>query len=300
MKVLVFDVGGSSIKYALMDHNCEFYEKGQVPTPMDTKEHFLDAIEAIYSSIHEEVNGLAFSLPGNIDVNKGDIYTPGALLYNANTNFFETIASRIDLPVSVENDGKCAALAELWKGNLKDCQNGAVFILGTGIGGGLICDRKLLKGTHFFAGELSFILEGSSASFHACFAMQGSASALCEKVAAAKGLQRGSVNGIQVFDWIKQQDACAIKAMEEVAAHIALHIFNTQCYIDPEIVCIGGGISKQPILIQTIQEQLEKIYESFPIPVPKTVVMPCKYHNDSNLIGALYHYQLQFGDEKYE
>lgn len=124
MKKLVIDVGGTFIKYALMDMDCVIYDQGKVETPIDTKEHFLDAIESIYNQYKNEVDGMAFSLPGNINVDTGDIYTPGALLFNVNTNFFESIHSRIDINVSVENDGKCAALAELWKGHIRGYKNG--------------------------------------------------------------------------------------------------------------------------------------------------------------------------------
>lgn len=299
MKKLVIDVGGTFIKYALMDMDCVIYDQGKVETPIDTKEHFLDAIESIYNQYKNEVDGMAFSLPGNINVDTGDIYTPGALLFNVNTNFFESIHSRIDINVSVENDGKCAALAELWKGHIRGYKNGAVMVLGTGIGGGLICDGKLLKGNHFFAGELSFLIENPmKIGLENVFAMNGSATALCLKTATKQGNLQKQLNGKDVFQMIEQGDSLAIEALEEVAQHVAVQIFNTQCFIDPDIVCIGGGISQQPLLIKKIKEHLEKIYQSLPVPVPRVEVKSCQFHNDSNLIGALYNYQLHFQGEE--
>lgn len=296
MKKLVFDVGGTFIKYATMDVEGSIYDQGKVKTPLDSKEHFFDKLIEIYKTYEKEVDGLAFSMPGNIDVETGYIYTPGALLFNLNTNFFEEIHSRIDLPVSIENDGKCAALAELWKGNLKDCQNGAVMVLGTGIGGGLICDRKLLKGTHFFAGELSYLLENPhKIGMSNVFAMHGGAYALCLKTANNLGKPDLQLNGKQVFQMIEEGSKEALDALEDVAQHIAVQIFNTQCFVDPEVVCIGGGISKQELLHIKIKEHLQKIYEEFPLPVPHVEVKQCKFHNDSNLLGALYNYQLHFG-----
>ena len=70
----------------------------------------------------------------------------------------QLLEQRYKLPVTIENDGKCAALAEKWKGSLKDCRNGAVVVLGTGVGGGIIIDHKLYRGGHFTAGEYSYIL----------------------------------------------------------------------------------------------------------------------------------------------
>ncbi len=149
---LVIDVGGTMIKYALMDEEAKIYQRGEVLTPLDTLQHFIDTIVSIYKKVKNEVDGLAFSMQGNIDSETGQIFAPGALQYNAGVNIIKKLQELIDVPIAVENDGKCAALAEVWKGHLKDVQNGVVLIIGTGIGGGIIHERKLIKGSHFFAG----------------------------------------------------------------------------------------------------------------------------------------------------
>lgn len=94
------------------------------------------------------------SLPGRMDSNKGYLYSGGMLQYNRGKNIVEILEKRCPVPITIENDGKCAALAEAWIGNLKDCDDGIVVILGTGIGGGIIKDKKLHKGKHFMAGEI--------------------------------------------------------------------------------------------------------------------------------------------------
>lgn len=290
--ILVLDVGGSAIKYALMDKEANFIDKGIEATPLDSKEHFMDAIENIYKKYAEQVEGIALSIPGNIDSDTGHIDTPGALLFNHNTNIFDSIHERIpNIPLSVQNDGKCAALAELWMGNLKDVKNGAVLVLGTGIGGGLIANGNLLIGNHFFAGELSYLIEDPDhVGFEHVFAMNGGTGALCMKTAALKGLDPSEVNGKQVFAWLEENDKEAWQVFDYITQHVATQIFNIQCFIDPEVVCIGGGVSKQPLLLEKIKEKLNAIYEKMPFPVPHVTVTTCKYNNDSNLIGALYNY----------
>lgn len=296
MKKLVFDVGGTFIKYALMDDNANIYEKGNEVTPLDSQEHFIDVIESVYQRHGGEVDGIAISLPGNIDVETGHVYTPGALSYNAGTNIIDAIKSRIDTNVSVENDGKCAALAELWKGNLKDCNDGAVLILGTGIGGGFIHNRQLMKGKHFFSGEVSFLLTNpEKPGFESVFAMKGSTTALIMQVAMKKQCSPEELNGKKIFEMIEQGDQDCIDALECVAKNIAVQIFNIQCFMDPEKVCIGGGISKQPLLLEKIREQLNELYAVIPFEFPTVEVDTCAFYNDSNLIGALYNYQLHFG-----
>ena len=115
--ILGLDVGGSAIKYALMDKEANFIEKGTIPTPLDTKEHFIEAIVSIYNKYEDKLEGLALSMPGNINSDTGHIDTPGALEFNYNTNIFDSIHEKFQIiKISVQNDGKCAALAELWMG----------------------------------------------------------------------------------------------------------------------------------------------------------------------------------------
>lgn len=293
MNKLVFDVGGTFIKYAIMDDDANIYEKGEEETPLDSKEHFLDVIEKIYLKHKDEIDGLAFSLPGNIDVETGQINTPGALSFHLNVNFFDEIHERIDLPVAVENDGKSAALAELWKGNLQDCDDGAVLILGTGIGGGFISNRKLLKGKHFFSGEVSFLMTNVDClDFDHCFAMKGSTTALVMNAAQRKNISPEELDGKKIFEGILNGDQDYQKALDDVAKNVATQIYNIQCFLDPQRVCIGGGISQQPLLLEKIKAHLQEIYNKIPFPFPHVEVTTCKFYNDSNLIGALYNYKL--------
>ena len=298
MKKLVLDIGGSAIKYAVMDHRVEVFQKGKVPTPLDKIESLMDTIKGIYKGVKEEVNGIAISMPGNIDSSTGYIYTPGALLYNANINIIDKIHEHINLPVSGENDGKSAALAEVWRGNLTNCSDGIVMILGTGIGGGIIKNRRIHKGNHFFAGEFSYVMQDiSNLDFHNAFALKGSTAALIMETAAVKKIQPQSINGYDVFKWIDDNDPDVLEVFEKFTMNLAMQIYNLQCILDPEKVLIGGGISKQSILLEKIRGNLEKIYATIPFDIPRAIVDTCKYFNDSNLIGALYNYYLQFPEE---
>lgn len=139
MKVMVFDVGGTEIKYSVMDEQLNRADAGSVPTPGDTQEHFLATLEALYRPHAAEVDGIAMSLPGFIDAEHGVVRGGGApsLLYNIGTPVGPRLAQRCGCRVFLENDGKAAAIAELQLGALKGCTNGAVFIIGTGVGGAL-------------------------------------------------------------------------------------------------------------------------------------------------------------------
>lgn len=291
MNKLVLDVGGTFIKYALMTNDAEILEKGEIETPLDNLDNLLKVFKGLYEKYQDQVDGMALSMPGNIDSTTGFMYSGGALMYNQNINIIDEIKKVIPLDVTVENDGKCAALAELWKGNLAGIKHGAVMILGTGIGGGVIVDGKLTRGSHFFAGELSFIMTNPDAySFSDCFAMKASTSALLMGLSARKGIDPSTINGYDFFNLAEANDQDALEVLDTFAYSLANQIYNLQCVMDPQRILIGGGISKRAIIIEKVKEKLEEIRSKVPVAFPSVEIDHCKYYNDSNLIGALYHY----------
>lgn len=237
MKKLVYDVGASAIKYALMDNNAHIYEKGKETTPHDTLEHFLVVIQKIYEKYQDQINGLASSIPGTIDSSTGQIYAPGGLTYNENVNLVQKIHEFTDLPVTLENDGKSAALAEVWKGK------------------------------HLFAGEFSYVYAKEGPTFmQQAWAMQSSATVLIMNVARRKQMDYHELDGLKIFEMIEQGDQDACEALDELAT--ARGLYNLQCVLDYEKILIGGGISQQPLLIQKIQAELDKIYQALPFAIP--------------------------------
>ena len=143
---LVIDGGGTFTKYALMDENAAILEKNKVPTPGykdHKKEDYYRMLDGIAEQYRDRIAGIAMSLPGMLDSERGYCVTAGYLAYLSESPVAEELESRYGFPVSIENDGKCAALAEFWQGSLKGCRNGAVVVLGSGVGGGLILNGAL-------------------------------------------------------------------------------------------------------------------------------------------------------------
>lgn len=291
MNKLVLDIGGSSIKYAIMNETADILERGNESTPLDSFESFISVIRKIYDKYKDDIEGIALSAPGTIDPKSGLILAPGALSFNYKVNLIDKIHEFTTYPVSIENDGKCAALAESWIGNLKNCKSGIVLVLGTGIGGGIILDGKLWSGSHFFAGEFSYLAQGELTGFDNVFALKGSATALVMEFSKAKKIDFSAVDGKKVFELIVAGDEDAISALKKVAHNLALEMYNLQCIFDPEKICIGGGISQQPLLIEEIKKELNTIYSKLPFEVPHVIVEQCMFYNDSNLIGALRNYE---------
>lgn len=293
-KYLVLDIGGSAIKYAFMTEKAEFIEKGKVPTPLDNIENFIETIGKIYDLYKEKIQGMAISMPGILDSKNGYAHSGGALLYNSKKEIVKLLKVRCITEITIENDGKCAALAEVWKGSLKECNDGIVIVLGTGIGGGVIKDRKVHKGKHFFAGEFSFMMTNISDSDNLdnMWAVKNGSIALIKGVAEIKGLKEEDIDGIKVFEYANSGDEDVLKVLDIFTNNVANQIINLQCVFDPEKVAIGGGISAQPILIEYIRKNLDKNYKKFEhiADLPRVEVEKCAFCNDSNLIGALYNF----------
>lgn len=291
-KYLVLDIGGTAIKYAIMTKEAEFLEKGNIKTPLDGIDVFIETIGQIYDKYKADVNGMAISMPGVLDVERGYAYSGGWLTFNSGQNIIELLQARCPLAITIENDAKCAALAELGFGSLKGCKDAAVIVLGTGVGGGIIIDGKVHKGRHSFAGEFSYMKTEPSKmnEFSSLWGLANGGPALMKKVAEVKGLPLEEVNGLVTFELANNGDEEVLAVLDEFTQLIAGQIINIQCMIDPELVAIGGGISAQPLLIELIQKHLDAMRDNFGFYKPEVKIVPCQYRNDANLIGALYHF----------
>ena len=156
MKILVVDIGGTSIKYACMREDMTMLTRGKIPTPKEGREELIEAIGKLYDGL-PDVEGIAISMPGIIDSAGGYCVMGGALRYNDDFYLRHSLYKRCPVKIYMENDAKCAAMAEAAAGSLKDVKDGFVLIFGTMIGGGFIKDHKLYRGRHFSAGEVSYI-----------------------------------------------------------------------------------------------------------------------------------------------
>lgn len=296
-KFLVFDWGGTFLKYALMNEEAEIIEKGKVPSPTkkDTKDYFLSVVNEIVQNYRDQIEGIAISSPGIIDSEKGIIQTVGVFPYLDGCHLKKEFEDRYLLPVSIENDGKSAALAEMWKGNLKDVKDGAVVLLGTGVGGGIILDGKLRRGKDFLAGEFSSMCINlfkpkDTSSYFASLGVNG----LINKVIGYMNLDH-ECDGEEAFAYINEDDDNALAALKEYTDDLALELFSLNIMLDLDKICIGGGISQQPKLMEFLKESIAEIPSYHPdmtqgmnLPLPSVDV--CRYYNDANLIGALYHH----------
>jgi Transcriptional regulator/sugar kinase len=291
MIYLTLDIGGSAIKYALIDDEMTILEKGHVEAPKDNIEQFLKNIFLLYNQYKDKISGIGISMPGVINPKTGFAKTGGAFSFIANINIVEKLHEIIPLPITVGNDAKCAAQAEIELGCLQGVEDAAVIILGTGIGGCLVIDGKIHIGRSFASGEFSCV---STAKY--CY--EDEADEWCQEngiVGLLRSVQKAmnttqTYTGKEIFEMANQNQADVLKGIDDFCNKLVRQIYNLQAIFDPQMIAIGGGISQQPILKKYISHHIERMYHYYQIhnyPLKKPEIVICHYGNDANLIGAL-------------
>ena len=264
----------------------------------------LAAIEGFAAPLQGQFVGCAISMPGRIDTRNGIAHTGGMLsAFMWEQPFAAQVEARLGVPVTIANDGKCAAAAEGWTGALAGVENGLVLVLGTGIGG-IILNGKVLMGAHAAAGEVSGLVSNMAAMETETFEMNkvetfsdaplwagaASATGLIREYARQKklSLQGPLPTGEEIFAAYNAGEPEAQKALKIFARRVAVGILSLQHVLDVEKVAIGGGISAAEALLPAIQAELDWLFERCTVmPAVKPELVRCRYGNDANLIGAL-------------
>lgn len=310
MKLLVFDVGGTEIKYCTMDESYVPDNVGKIPTPRTGLQAYLDAIAGIYERVAGEVEGVAMSVPGIVDPDTGYQKSGGYLdTFVHETHTAKLISERLGgVRVSLENDAKAAGYAELVSGALKDCRNGVVVILGTGIGGCVVVNHEILRGVNDFAGELSAIILADDHIEKSIVGLEGypvwanrnSTKGLINALAEKTGEDPDSLNGYIFFERANSGDPDALEVLKRFCKGMCIPISMMQVMIDAEVIAIGGGISSQPLLIQMINEAYDEFLKydlaSQVHMKKKPVITDCKYHNMANQVGAYCNFVRVYGN----
>lgn len=293
MNYLILDIGGSAIKYGLIDDNMSFLDKGHMAAPKENLEQFLDSIYFLYEKYKERICGIGISMPGVINPETGFAKTGGAFSFIQDLNIVEMLQERIPLPITVGNDAKCAANAEIECGSLRGIKDAAVIVLGTGIGGCLVINGKIHIGHSFASGEFSCVCTTQ-------YCIESKENDWCQENGIAgllssvqKAMHTTQVyTGKEIFDMANQKNTDVLQGIDEFANKLVRQMYNLQAIFDPQVIAIGGGISKQPILLKYIYKHIDRMhlfYQFHYYPMRKPEVRICQYGNDANLIGAYYH-----------
>ena len=303
--LLAFDIGGTFIKYALVDEAYQVSDSSKVPTPA-TIEEFWEALERVICLFQNRITGIAISCPGEINSRLGFVFKGGLIPYLRNIPLASRLNKTFQVPVTVLNDGDAAGLAEARIGNLQDCDCGATFVLGTGVGLALTSNGSLISTWNLkdylrwpSIGEKQVTPEQKQ---YQTEILRHGISSLVQNLGSAVNFVANSSrlielpeeDGVQVFEVLEAghheelQDLFASYCRE-----IAILIYNLQSLVRLEKVTIGGGISSQSFLLEEINHQYKSLMEeSGEQRFSLVEIQAARYHNSSNLLGAVCHFNI--------
>ena len=185
----------------------------------------------------------------------------------------EELGALTGLTVKVGNDAYVAALGENWQGGAKGCKRAVMVTLGTGVGGGIIIDGKIVAGFHGAGGEIGHItvnpdeIETCNCGQHGCLEMYASATGIVRmaKRRLAKNDDETTLRGFEpltakdIFDEAKAGDAIAKELVNDLGKILGATLAKVACVVNPEAIVIGGGVSKAgKILVDTVQEHFKE------------------------------------------
>lgn len=292
---MVFDIGGSSTKWSIINEVGEFKESGKFSCPRTAEEFFSELIKITNKmKVKYDVTGIAISAPGAVDSETGVIGGLSAIPYIHGPNFKEILKEGTGLNAEIENDANCAALGECWLGSGKDNNDLAFVVCGTGIGGAIVKDKKIHGGIHKHGGEfgycsINFDFIDEKPKF-TTWSKSGSTTALARNVAELKGLEEGSLDGVEVFELCSKGDEIALKEVNKYYFTMAVGIYNIQYTYDPEVIILGGAISEREDYVEEINNRLDIMMSGDLEGTIRPVLKTCKYGNDANKLGALCNY----------
>lgn len=292
----VIDIGGTSIKYGILDGSADLIFHASIPTEAWLGgEAVIGKVCGISEDLKERfsIEGIAISSAGQIDSRNGSVvFATDNIPGYTGTPVVERVSRHTGLPVTVENDVNCTALGEYWKGSAQGVQNFICMTIGTGIGGALFLEGRLFTGSSFAAGEIGHISlhpggKPCTCGNSGCYEQYASASALLSLIRETYG------DGTDVetfFALVKKEERLAqdifARWVDDVAMGLQslVHIFN------PECIVIGGGVSEQgEFLRKAIQDSLEG--KVMPNHRSTLEVRLAGQGNRANLLGAALHFK---------
>ncbi len=278
MKKYVFgvDIGGTTVKLGLFDIEGNVLDKWEIPTVTENngKQILPDIADSIREKMQqidrEAVIGVGVGAPGPVD-GEGVIHRAVNLGWGT-FSIKDTLEGLLNMPVMAGNDANVAALGEMWMGGGQGYKDLVVVTLGTGVGGGIIINGRMLTGATGSGGEIGHIHvqdgeeEVCGCGNYGCLEQYSSATGitrLANRMLASDNtesvLREGTVTAKAVWDAVKERDALAIKVAEQFGKYLGEGLAAIAGVVNPEAFVIGGGVSKAgEILIDYIRPHYEK------------------------------------------
>ena len=305
MNYLGIDLGGTNIKGGVVNEAGEILRKSSYPTHVENgPDAIADGIAAVIRELEqgETFAGVGLGCPGTVDDVSGEVvcaFNLGLIHYNLR----EALRERTGYEVRLGNDANVAALAEALVGAGKGAHSTVVITLGTGVGGGVVLDGKMLTGYTGAASELGHMVisengEPCTCGRKGCFEAYASATALIrmtkeamdahqESILHAVAAEGGTVEARTVFEAKERGDAVAADVVSTYIKHLATGVTNVVNIFFPEVIAFSGGIANQgEALLQPLRDEVSRQEFGGKYVKKHTRLVACTLGYQAGLIGA--------------
>lgn len=275
---LIFDIGGTSTKIGIIE-NDKIIKKYSVDRK-ETLDCFIKFLEDTVESTKKEydIKGIGFSSPGTVNAFTGEIGGESAIEYIHTFNFAKHIQDKFEIPVSIENDANCAALAQIYFDKPKE-DLVAFAIIGSGIGGAIIKDGEIIRGRRLEAGEFGYMLLKNDKGEFTNFSRLATLPNALKRLKQKYNIDEKPHKVLEKYFNKEEPYYSEIYSMFE---YLTMGLYNIQYIYDPEIIYIGGGISQSSEYIEEVRKFLNK----GKIKEADIKIRPVTFYNDNNIYGA--------------
>lgn len=294
-KYVGLDIGGTSVKYGLVDENGVVSNKDHFETNSDDQKALLNDLTAAVKKIQaidQDVLGIGVSMPGVVQAD-GFLTTSGAVKCFTGINLAQLLKEGTGLPAKIENDANAAAIAEKWIGSAQGIHNYIGLVLGTGVGGALIINDQIYRGAHARSGEFGWMIVEDDDIDVEMGSLNFRGATVIGLIRRYNQFSRQRVDDARIiFQRADDGETLAKNVLKSYYHSLAKGIINLEVSFDPELVIIGGGISNNTEFLNNLNKTIEKVkathnsIKDLDLPLVKAA----KLKNDAGMIGAVYQF----------
>lgn len=302
--VLAADLGGTNLRMAAVDREGRILHRTKHDTPKSERAD--EIVTAITEASNEclkavrkkgWIKAFGAAVPATLNSPEGIILKAPNLPALDGFRFSATVSDELNLPVVLENDANAAAIGENWLGAARGVQNSICVTLGTGVGGGIIIDGRILRGVDGTAGEIGHICveplgEPCGCGSRGCVEQYSSATAIVRLTRELENqypksvlLSRPRLTALDVFEAGKSGDELALEVFRKMGFYLGIALADLINVLNPEIIVIGGGAAAGwELFIGHVQDQINK--RAFDEPAKRARLVRAEVGDDAGILGA--------------
>lgn len=301
--VLAADLGGTNLRMAAVRRDGKILYRARRETPRRTESAeeivslISDAANECLQNTKEKASTLAMAVPATINFKEGITVTSPNLPALVNFRLSKALEDELNLPCVLENDANAAAIGEKWLGAAKGFQNLIAVTLGTGVGGGIILNGKILRGADGTGGEIGHIpVEPFGApcgcGARGCLEQYASATAITRLARKFEKLypksivkQKSKPSSLEIYEAAVAGDALALEVFRQQGFYLGVALSGLINVLNPEIIVIGGGAAAGwNLFVPETREQIKE--RAYRAPAKRAEIVQTRLGDDAGILGA--------------